>query len=94
MSPSIYVAFQSLYATDLCGTVDGAVYSTTTLGFDPGELSTRIIYYTTSAVEYFNWTVEEWFTSAVPSTQARQYQDHFGMFDDVFSWTQGTWQSK
>ena len=38
-SPSIYVAFKSLYATNLCGTLDSKAYQTT-LAFAPGELST------------------------------------------------------
>jgi hypothetical protein len=39
VSPSIYVAFQSLYASNLCGDV-GPRYDRTTLAFAPGELST------------------------------------------------------
>lgn len=43
-SPSIYVAFQSLHATDLCGQV-GKKYNSTTLAFHPGELSTAAEYF-------------------------------------------------
>ncbi len=39
VSPSIYVVFQSLVATDLCGAV-GKTYYNTTLSFAPSELST------------------------------------------------------
>jgi hypothetical protein len=35
------VAFESLYATDLCGAV-GSTYNSTTLAFDPGELKTAM----------------------------------------------------
>jgi len=38
------VAFQSLYATDLCGGV-GSTYNSTTLAFAQNELSTAIAYY-------------------------------------------------
>ncbi len=38
-SPSVYVAFYSLSATDACGT-RGQPISSTMLAFDPGELST------------------------------------------------------
>ena len=39
VSPSIYVVFQSLVATDLCGVV-GSTYYNKTLSFAPSELST------------------------------------------------------
>ena len=39
VSPSIYVAFESLRAKDLCGTV-GPTFTSTTLAFDPTDLST------------------------------------------------------
>jgi hypothetical protein len=42
-SPSIYVAFQSLYAADFCGDV-GTRVPVTTLAFDPSELSTTAAY--------------------------------------------------
>ena len=35
------MAFESLYATDLCGAV-GPTYNSTTLAFDPGELKTAM----------------------------------------------------
>lgn len=38
-SPSVYVAFQSLNATDLCGLV-GTTIARTTLAFAPDALST------------------------------------------------------
>ncbi|KAF2205702.1 hypothetical protein GQ43DRAFT_270540 [Delitschia confertaspora ATCC 74209] len=37
-SPSVYIGFTSLGATDLCGAVGTVLYNTT-VGFDPGELS-------------------------------------------------------
>lgn len=40
ISPSVYVAWQSLAAHDLCGTVGSDFVSVTTLGFDRDELST------------------------------------------------------
>ena len=43
VSPSVYVAFQSLYATNLCGHV-GKDIPETTIGFTPGELSTALAY--------------------------------------------------
>ena len=39
MSPTVYVAFDSLYATDGCGQVGPSVKATT-IGFHPDELST------------------------------------------------------
>ena len=44
ISPSIYVAFNSLYATNLCGTVGTEVNSATTIAFAPDALSTAISY--------------------------------------------------
>lgn len=38
-SPSVYIGFTSLYAYDFCGTV-GDVYVSTTIAFDPSEIST------------------------------------------------------
>lgn len=43
-SPSVYVAFSSLYATGLCGEV-GTEIPSTTLGFAPGALSTALAVY-------------------------------------------------
>ena len=40
----MYVAFDSLYATNLCGTLGSQVYTSTTIAFAPGELSTSLIY--------------------------------------------------
>jgi hypothetical protein len=48
-SPSVYVGFQSLYATDFCGTVGGNVYSATTLAFKQGDLCTAPAYFWNSA---------------------------------------------
>lgn len=48
-SPSVYVGFQSLYATDFCGTVGGNVYSATTLAFKEGDLCTAPAYFWNSA---------------------------------------------
>ena len=42
-SPSIYVVFESLYATDACGFF-GPQYIATTLAFDQNELSTTVGY--------------------------------------------------
>lgn len=47
-SPSIYVAFQTISATNLCETL--GAFASTTIGFDMSELSTRPIYYTTSGL--------------------------------------------
>lgn len=47
VSPSVYVAFQSLYATDFCGTF-GSVVTETTLAFAPSELSTDMAYHYSS----------------------------------------------
>lgn len=44
VSPSIYVAFESLRAKDLCGPV-GPTFSATTLAFDPTALSTSTGYH-------------------------------------------------
>jgi hypothetical protein len=38
-SPSVYIGFTSLYAYDFCGTV-GEVFTSTTIEFDPTEIST------------------------------------------------------
>lgn len=38
-SPSVYVAFRSLQATDLCGQV-GKIYNSTTIAFSENALST------------------------------------------------------
>ena len=61
----MYVALQNLYATEICGTVGSTVYSDTTVGLDPGELSTRIICYTTGPVTYWDWTSRAEFMSNV-----------------------------
>ena len=44
VSPSIYVAFNSLYATNLCGTVGTEVNEATTIAFAPSGLSTATDY--------------------------------------------------
>ena len=41
VSPSVYIGFQELNVTDLCGQY-GTVISKTTLGFKPEDLSTSI----------------------------------------------------
>ncbi|KAI5369339.1 hypothetical protein Slin15195_G002150 [Septoria linicola] len=46
-SPSVYMAFSSLYATNLCGTV-GEAWENTTIGFHPSEISTVNTFITTS----------------------------------------------
>jgi hypothetical protein len=43
--PSVYVAFESISATDLCGVVGSAITSVTTIGFDVTELSTAASYW-------------------------------------------------
>ena len=43
ISPSIYVAFSSLRATNYCGDV-GPKYTATTIAFNPDELSTTMAY--------------------------------------------------
>ena len=48
VSPSVYIAFQSLGATDLCGRV-GKTHDNTTLSFGQHELST-------SAATFIDWT--------------------------------------
>jgi hypothetical protein len=80
----MYVAFQSLYATDLCGTVNSTMYPDTTIGFDLSELSTKVNYYTTSPVTYWQSPATVWSTSDVPWTKALQ--------EDTYMWfSQGTW---
>ena len=67
ISPSVYVAFETLYATNLCGTT-GPVYGPTTLAFGPSELSTVRAYrwdfeaYATAppAVYQSQWTLADW----------------------------------
>jgi len=44
VSPSAYVAFQSLYATNKCGTLGNTVYTSTTIAFDESDLSTSPLY--------------------------------------------------
>ena len=41
-SPSVYIAFPQISATDGCGLI-GSVYTQKILGFAPGELSTAVI---------------------------------------------------
>ena len=43
------MAFQSLYATDFCGTVGGDVYDATTLAFKESDLSTAPAYFWNTA---------------------------------------------
>lgn len=43
VSPSVYVRFASLYARDLCGTMQPQ-QNITTLAFNPNELSTTVGY--------------------------------------------------
>lgn len=59
-SPSVYMAFSSLYATNLCGTV-GSAWSSTTIGFHPTEISTVNPYkmtYTGYGVVTYSGTTE------------------------------------
>jgi len=51
VSPSIYVAFESIHASDLCGDV-GPQYPATTLAFAPGELSTSKAYHVLSSLPW------------------------------------------
>jgi hypothetical protein len=44
ISPSVYVAFQSLHAVNLCGPV-GPPINATTLAFPPNELSTATAFF-------------------------------------------------
>lgn len=50
-SPSIYVAFETLHASNLCGDV-GSKITTTTLAFAPGELSTSAAYLVESSLTW------------------------------------------
>lgn len=43
-SPSIYVALQTISATDLCGKVGSQITTGTTIAYNPGELSTAVAY--------------------------------------------------
>ena len=42
--PSLYVAFENIQATDLCGIVGSPIQNITTIGFDATELSTAASY--------------------------------------------------
>jgi hypothetical protein len=49
--PSIYVAFQTIAAKDLCGLVGTAIKGRTTIGFNQSELSTAKSYwYNTTSI--------------------------------------------
>lgn len=54
ISPSVYVAFQSLYATDLCGPV-GPVYNSTTLAFASDELMTAMAWTSNPDDNWLPW---------------------------------------
>ena len=50
VSPTIYLALQSLYATDLCGTLSPQVVAETTVAIPNEDISTAIAYrYNTTA---------------------------------------------
>jgi hypothetical protein len=64
ISPSIYVAFESLYASDLCGDV-GKRVPQTTIAFDETALSTCMdLQWDTSAYFPFSVDIPEVFTKA------------------------------
>ena len=71
--PSVYVAFQTLLATDLCGVVGTAINSVTTIGFDVNELSTAASYYIDSYIgdpgELL--TTQSWYTYSAMDWQNR-----------------------
>lgn len=62
-SPSVYVALQTLSATDLCGEVGSAITSGTTLSFAPHELSTAVAYSSNSTAYsfYTGWSPSIYF---------------------------------
>jgi hypothetical protein len=67
ISPSIYVAFESLYATDLCGDVGKAI-PRTTIAFDETAVSTSLD---------FQWNTEAYYPFTVRTPDAFT-QAHFG----------------
>lgn len=42
--PSVYVAFHTIIATDLCGPVGSGIENVTTMAFNASELSTAVSY--------------------------------------------------
>lgn len=44
MSPSVYLQFGALFATDLCGNVGTSYSAPPVMSFAPGELSTAMAY--------------------------------------------------
>ena len=63
ISPSVYIAFDAISATDLCGLV-GSLISRTTIGFDPTDISSIIP---------ANKTVSCTFTSKIVQSGLTQY---------------------
>ncbi|KAM3418689.1 hypothetical protein BST61_g4666 [Cercospora zeina] len=55
-SPTVYMAFSSLYAKNFCGTV-GEIWENTTIGFHPSDISTSNEYSFTYS-SYYTTTVE------------------------------------
>ena len=59
--PSVYVEFQSIQVTDLCGTVGLDVKMATTIGFDATELSTAASFLVGDS-EQRDYTLQPWWT--------------------------------
>ncbi|KAE9372702.1 hypothetical protein N431DRAFT_536653 [Stipitochalara longipes BDJ] len=81
VSPQVYVAFESVFATDLCGTLGSVLY--TTVGFSSKELSTSQVYaYDTSFPPYDNPFPPTGFTEGI-----------WGQFSTCTNVTSTFWQA-
>ncbi|KAF7184987.1 hypothetical protein HII31_13610 [Pseudocercospora fuligena] len=79
-SPSVYMAFKSVYAKNFCGTV-GDIWYNTTIGFHPDDISTINAYTTTYTSEYTTtedgsvYTVEASAAGTQPPPSRLKYTD-------------------
>ncbi|TVY81937.1 hypothetical protein LSUE1_G003636, partial [Lachnellula suecica] len=80
-SPSVYVAFQSLYATDLCGDVFSRVAGTT-IAFAPDELSTTVGYRWDTSLYSSNPPI--FYGSSGPIFTEADWADHCGPQTETF----------